>query len=115
MFCIPGRTEFVFHGSRESPVPNVISAIHANKLLRKGCKGYLLYVVNNQKEGIKIDDIPIVKDFVDVFPEDLPGLPFDREIEFAIDLVPRTAPISMAPYCMAPQSLRSLNCNCKSF
>ena len=108
MFCIPGRTEFVFHGSRESLVPNVISAIHANKLLRKGCKGYLLYVVNNQKEWIKIDDIPIVKDFVDVFPEDLPGLPFDREIEFAIDLVPRTTPISMAPYRMAPAEFKEL-------
>ena len=108
VFCVPGRPEFVFHGSRESLVPNVISAIHANKLLRKGCKGYLAYVVNNQKEGIKIDDIPIVRDFVDVFPEDLPGLPFDSEIEFAIDLVPRTAPISMAPYRMAPAELKEL-------
>ena len=108
VFCVPGRPEFVFHGSRESLVPNVISAIHANKLLRKGCKGYLAYVVNNQKEGIKIDDIPIVRDFVDVFPEDLPGLPFDREIEFAIDLVPGTAPISMAPYRMAPAELKEL-------
>lgn len=87
---------------------NVISAIHANKLLRKGCKGYLAYVVDNEKEGIKIDDIPIVRDFVDVFPEDLPGLPFDREIEFAIDLVPETAPISMAPYRMAPAELKEL-------
>ena len=108
VFCIPGRPEFVFHGSRESLVPNVISAIHANKLLRKGCKVYLAYVVNNQKEGIKIDDIPIVGDFVDVFPKDIPGLPFDREIEFAIDLMPGTTPISMAPYCVALAELKEL-------
>ena len=108
MFCVPGRPEFVFHGSRESLVPNVISAIHANKLLRKGCKGYLAYVVNNQKEGIKIDDIPIVRDFVDVFPKDLPGLLFDMEIEFSIDLVLEIAPISMAPYRMAPAEFKEL-------
>ena len=49
-----------------------------------------------------------MRDFVDVFPEDFPGLPFNREIEFAIDLVPRTAPISMARYRMAPAELKEL-------
>mgnify|MGYP007088624377 CR=1 FL=1 len=71
MLCIPGRSKFVFHGSRESLMPNVIFAIHANKLLRKCCKGYLAYVVDNQNEELKIDNILIVRDFVDVFPEDL--------------------------------------------
>ena len=73
VFCILSRPKFVFHGSRESLVPNVISVIHANKLLRKYCKGYHVYVVDNQKEELKIDDIPIVRDFVDVFPKDLSG------------------------------------------
>ena len=104
VFCIPSQLEFVFHGSKESLMPNVISSIHANQLLRKGCKGYLAYVVDNQKERIKIDDIPIVRDFVDVFPEDLPGW----EIEFAIDLVLGTALISMAPYRMALAELKEL-------
>ena len=49
-----------------------------------------------------------MRDFVDVFPEDLPGLPSDREIEFAIDLVLGIAPISMAPYRMAPAKLKEL-------
>ena len=65
-------------------------------------------MVDNQKERIKIDDIPIVRDFVDVFPEDLLGLPFDREIEFTIDLVLGIAPISMAPYRMALAELKEL-------
>ncbi|KAH9671101.1 hypothetical protein KPL70_017221 [Citrus sinensis] len=47
-----------------------------------------LYVVANHSDGACLDDIPIVREFVDVFPEDLPGLPPDREIEFTIELVP---------------------------
>ena len=51
---------------------------------------------------------PVVCDFIDVFPEDLPGLPPIREIEFTIDLVPGTSPISIPPYRMAPAELKEL-------
>uniref|UniRef100_A0A2N9IPW9 Reverse transcriptase n=1 Tax=Fagus sylvatica TaxID=28930 RepID=A0A2N9IPW9_FAGSY len=63
-------------------------ALRANRLLRKGCRGFLASVVNLQKKELEIEDIPIVQEFSDVFPEDLPGLPPDREVEFSIDLVP---------------------------
>ena len=49
-----------------------------------------------------------VREFPDVFPEDLPGIPRDREIEFSIDLLPRTSPISKAPYRMAPTKVKEL-------
>ena len=52
--------------------------------------------------------MPVVREFLKVVPEDLPGLPPDREIEFAIDLIPGTAPISKAPYRMAPTELKEL-------
>ena len=55
---------------------------------------------------MKLDDIPVVKEFLDVFPEDLLGIPIDREIEFSIDLLPRTSPILKAPYRMAPTELK---------
>jgi hypothetical protein len=61
-----------------------------------------------QKKELEIEDIPVVREFPDVFPEDLPGLPPDREVEFSIDLVPGTAPISKAPYRMAPAELKEL-------
>ena len=48
-----------------------------------------------------------MRDFLDVFPDDLPGLPPEREIDFLIDLVPGTAPISLPPYRMAPPELKS--------
>jgi hypothetical protein len=57
---------------------------------------------------VKLEDIPIVKDFKDVFPAELPGMPPDREIEFTIDLIPGTAPIARPPYKMGPKELDEL-------
>ena len=53
-------------------------------------------------------DIPVVCDFPDVFPDDLPGLPLDRDMEFKIELLPSTAPISRRPYRMPPNELAKL-------
>jgi hypothetical protein len=59
-------------------------------------------------EGIKLDDIPVVCEYADVFPNDLPRLPPDRDIEFVIELQPGTAPISNLPYRMRPKELAEL-------
>jgi hypothetical protein len=85
----------------------LIFAIQATKLLRNGCSGYLA-CVTEEKLGCRIKEMPIVKEFVDVFPEELPGIPPNREIEFTIDLLPDTATISKAPYRMAPLELKEL-------
>src|SRR3954467_14067087 len=55
-----------------------------------------------------LEDIPVVRDFPDVFPEELPGMPPDRAVEFIVDLIPGTAPISRRPYKMAPRELAEL-------
>lgn len=57
---------------------------------------------------IRLEDVPVVRDFSDVFLDDLPRLPLEREINFAIDLVSRIIPISFPPYCMALVELRKL-------
>ena len=57
---------------------------------------------------MRLEDIPVVREFPDVFPDDLPGLPPDREIDFQIELAPRTEPISRVPYRMAPAELKEL-------
>ena len=54
------------------------------------------------------DNIRAVRDFPDVFPEELPGMPPDREVEFVIDLLPGTAPISKQPYKMSVEELKEL-------
>uniref|UniRef100_A0A2N9FE66 Reverse transcriptase n=1 Tax=Fagus sylvatica TaxID=28930 RepID=A0A2N9FE66_FAGSY len=106
-FHIPNQFEIHFEGIREASL-SLISAMRAYRLLRKGCHSYLAYVSNSKSELPELDKIRVVKEFPDVFPEDLPGLPPDQEIEFSIDLLPRTTPISKAPYRMATVELEEL-------
>ncbi|PKI73054.1 hypothetical protein CRG98_006549, partial [Punica granatum] len=73
-----------------------------------GCEGYLAHVVATETHSLELSEIPVVCQFPDVFPDDLPGLPPDRDIEFTIELEPGTAPISRAPYRMAPTELKEL-------
>jgi len=62
-----------------------------------------------EESSLVRDQVSIFREFIDVFPDDLPGLPLYREIEFCIDLVPGTEPILMAPYRMTLAELRELN------
>ena len=85
---------------------NLISAITARKMLRRGCQGYLAVVRNVEADKGAVDRVPVVCEFPDVFPEELLGLPPDREIEFYIDVVPGIDSISMPPYRMAHAELK---------
>ncbi|GAA0173849.1 hypothetical protein LIER_27373 [Lithospermum erythrorhizon] len=109
VFTSSGRPELRVVGDRRLLSSCVISVLEARKLLNKGCVGYLGYVTDLKKDEPKLEDVRIVREFEDVFPKDLPGLPPNREIEFSIEVVPGTAPISMAPYRMAPGELMELN------
>ena len=104
----PGKLEVKFKGIRRELSSSMISALAVKRMLRKGCQGYLAYVVETGKEGTLVDEIPVVREFPDVFLDDIAGLPPDREVEFTIDLIPRTEPISIPPYRMAPAELREL-------
>ena len=77
-------------------------------MLRKGWQGYLAYVVETGKEGTLVDEIPVVREFPDVLLNVIAGLPPEREVEFTIDLIPGTEPISIPPYRMAPAEFREL-------
>ncbi|GAU46009.1 hypothetical protein TSUD_401310 [Trifolium subterraneum] len=72
--------------------------------------GELFMVFGSLKfeDGAKLEEIPVVSEFSDVFPEDISDLPPEREVEFGIDLVPGTSPISMAPYRMSASELNEL-------
>ena len=61
-----------------------------------------------KSKDVKLEDIPVVKEFPDVFPEEIPGLPPKREIDFVIELEPSARPISKPPYRMALAELREL-------
>nr|GFC74414.1 putative reverse transcriptase domain-containing protein [Tanacetum cinerariifolium] len=65
--------------------------------------------VEDKSEEKRLEDVPIVREFPEVFPEDLPGLPPARQVEFQIDLVPGAAPVAQAPYQLAPDEMLELS------
>ncbi|XP_076937189.1 uncharacterized protein LOC143604670 [Bidens hawaiensis] len=75
----------------------IISALKAQKLISHGCAGFLASVKDTTAGEVRIDSYHVVREYPDVFPDELPGLPPDHEIEFTIDLVPGAEPISKAP------------------
>jgi hypothetical protein len=69
---------------------------------------YLAYILNSDDEGPRLKDIPVVKEFPDVFLEELLGLPLEREVEVSIDSFPGVPPIAQQPYRMALAELNKL-------
>ena len=65
-------------------------------------------VLESKRGQVNLENIPVVKEFPYVFPEDLPGLPLEREVDLVIEVLPGTVPISRAPYRMAPTKLKEL-------
>ncbi|GJX16234.1 putative reverse transcriptase domain-containing protein [Tanacetum coccineum] len=94
---------------RESRL-TVILCLKAQKYMAKGCQVFLAQISakkeEDKSEGKQIKDIPIVQDFPEVFPEDLPGLPPARPVEFHIDLIPGAAPVARAPYRLALSEMK---------
>ena len=104
----PNEDEVTFIGEKSNHLSNVISTAIARKMVRKGCEAYLVYVIDTVKARSSVSDIPTVSDFPDVFPEELPGLPPQGEIKFAIDVVPGATSASITLYRMAPVELKEL-------
>ncbi|GJW05930.1 putative reverse transcriptase domain-containing protein [Tanacetum coccineum] len=92
---------------------NIISCTKTQKYIEKGCQVYLAQVTSkkaeDKSEERRLEDVPIVREFSEVFPEDLPGLPPARQVEFQIDLVPGAAPVARAPYRLAPAEMQELS------
>ncbi|XP_071901550.1 uncharacterized protein [Coffea arabica] len=107
-FCIPGEATLRLDVKGRLASSAMISGIRARKMLSKGAQGFLAFMINAPSDQVKLKDVPVVQEFPDVFPEELKTLPPEREVEFKIDLVPGTAPISKTPYRMAPAELKEL-------
>ncbi|GJZ10909.1 putative reverse transcriptase domain-containing protein, partial [Tanacetum coccineum] len=89
----------------------VISSIRTQKYIDQGCQVFLIQMMKEEKTKIserRIEDVPIVRDFPEVFPEDLLGLPPTRQVEFHIELIPGAAPVARAPYRLAPAEMKEL-------
>ncbi|GJS06899.1 putative reverse transcriptase domain-containing protein [Tanacetum coccineum] len=92
---------------------SIMSCVKAQKYIEKGCQLFLAQVTmkeNKDKSKEKrLEDVPTVRDFPEVFPEDLPGLPPIRQVEFQIDLVPGAAPVARAPYRLTQSEMEELS------
>ena len=108
VFSPPTASSFKFKGVGTVVLPKVISAMKASKLLNQGTWSILASVVDTKEDETSLTSEPVVREYPDVFPKDLPGLPPHREVDFAIELEPNTTPISRAPYRMAPAELKEL-------
>ncbi|XP_070009750.1 uncharacterized protein [Nicotiana sylvestris] len=107
-FQFPGELVLEWKGNAASSRGKFISYLKARKMIRKGYIYHLVQVRDVEIESPTIQSILVVNEFPDVFPDELPGLPPEREIEFAIDLLPATHPISVPPYRMALVKLKEL-------
>ncbi|XP_042400862.1 uncharacterized protein LOC121990874 [Zingiber officinale] len=107
-FRPPGLPSLVFFGTESDGIA-VISAMQARRLLAQGCQGYLLSMVKSGSDVLpQLSNVSIVREFPDVFLDELPDLPPNRQVEFTIELVPGTSPVSKTPYRMAPKELEEL-------
>ncbi|XP_070052691.1 uncharacterized protein [Nicotiana tomentosiformis] len=105
---MPELPRLEWKGFSISTSSRIISFLKARHLVEKGCLAYLAYLQDTTVESSTIDSVPVVQEFADVFPSDLPSMPPDRDIDFCIDLAPGTQPISIPPYRMAPKELKEL-------
>jgi hypothetical protein len=90
-----------------------VSSLQLRKSMRKGCKLYAILALNEKGVAEGLEHLPVVKEFADVFPEELPGMPPERELEFTIDLKPGTEPIARMPYRMSTPELQELKMQLK--
>nr|GEY98701.1 putative reverse transcriptase domain-containing protein [Tanacetum cinerariifolium] len=92
---------------------NIISCTKTQKYIQKGCQVYLAQVTSkkakDKSEEKQLEDVPIVREFPKVFPEDMPGLPPIRQVGFKIDLVPGATPVARAPYRLVPAEMQELS------
>jgi hypothetical protein len=106
---LPNGDTMIVYDDKSGDNLRIVSSIKAQEDLQKKCPSFLAHIVDKSKEVKKVQDIPEVCDFPDVFSEDLPGLPPQRQVEFRIDLIPGAAPIARAPYQLAPSEMQELS------
>ncbi|GJS33239.1 putative reverse transcriptase domain-containing protein [Tanacetum coccineum] len=98
----------VVEGDRGTSRLKVISCIKARKYVERGHQLFVVHVTEKEPKEKRLEDVPVIRDFPEVFPDDLPGLPPPRQVEFRIEFVPGAAPVARAPYWLAPSEMKEL-------
>ncbi|KAJ0932532.1 putative nucleotidyltransferase, Ribonuclease H [Helianthus annuus] len=103
----PSGKQLSIQGERNVET-KLCTLVQAYKYVLNGSRAYLAYVGDARQTLPKLEDVEVVNKFPDIFPEELPGLPPEREIEFRIELNPGAKPVAKAPYRLAPTEMREL-------
>ncbi|KAJ9547521.1 hypothetical protein OSB04_020064 [Centaurea solstitialis] len=106
---LPDGSVLEVHGEKPKRDFKLVSFMKMRSHLRKDCVAFMAHVIDKKTEEKSIQDIPVVREFPEVFPEELPGLPPPRQVEFHIDLVPGAGPIAKSPYRLAPSEMQELS------
>ncbi|GKB96210.1 hypothetical protein Tco_0982347 [Tanacetum coccineum] len=105
---LEGKT-LVIEGNRNNSRLNIVSCIKAQKYIEKGCELFLAQVTEQESNEKRLEDVPVIRDFPKVFPDELPGLSPPRQVEFRIDLIPGAAIVTRAPYRLEPSEMKELS------
>nr|GFB55132.1 putative reverse transcriptase domain-containing protein [Tanacetum cinerariifolium] len=87
----------IIESDRNQSRLKIISCIKARKYFENGCELFLAQVTGTVSKEKRVKDVPIIRNFPEVFPDDLPGLSPPRQVELRIDLIPGATPVAHAP------------------
>nr|GEW04139.1 hypothetical protein [Tanacetum cinerariifolium] len=105
---LDGET-LIVRGDRSKTRLSLVSCIKTERYISRGCQVFIAQVMEKKSDERRLEDIPVVRDFLEVFPKDLPSLPSVRQVEFQIDLIPGAAPVARTPYRLAPSEMQELS------
>ncbi|GJR50434.1 putative reverse transcriptase domain-containing protein [Tanacetum coccineum] len=105
---INGET-LIIQGDQSKTRLSLISCIKTERYISRGCQVFIIQVMEKKSDEKRLEDIPVVREFSEIFPENLPGLPPVRQVEFQSDLIPGATPVARAPYRLAPSEMQDLS------
>ncbi|CAH1438307.1 unnamed protein product [Lactuca virosa] len=106
----PSGGDLIIYGDGTRLGSGFCSAARARQYIQHGCACYLAYVVDTRvRDQVSVSEVPVIRYFTDVFLEELPGVPPERQVEFRIDIVSGAAPIAKGLYRLAPPEMQELS------
>nr|GEW83103.1 putative reverse transcriptase domain-containing protein [Tanacetum cinerariifolium] len=105
----PSIVDVLVSKDRNNSRLKIVSCIKARKYIKNGCELFLAQVTKQGSKEKRLEDVSLIRDSPEVFPDELPGLPPPRKVKFRIVLIPGAAPVARAPYRLAPSEMKEFS------